>query len=410
MPRLYLLLVGLWFAPLQPLYSQEPLVPGKQPKSLRIATYNISLNRPQAGKLARDLQSDDAQIAAVASVIRTVQPDILLINEIDFEERTEGERDRDNASLFAERFLANAQPDGLGNAAWPMPHRFSAPVNTGVPSGLDLNRNGKLGEPEDAWGYGAFPGQYGMAILSRFEFDPSQVRTFQNMLWSQLPNPLQPINQDGQPYYPAEIWSQLRISSKSFWDLPIVTPYGTLHVLASHPTPPAFDGPEDRNGCRNHDEIKLIQHYIEGSPLLVNDRGEVGGLTQGDSFVILGDLNCDPLDGDSRRQAIVDLLDHPQVSSFPPPRSRGAVLASEQQAGANLKHKSDPANDTSDFNDRTVGNLRVDYALPSADFNVLASGVFWPVLDDAPTELRATLKSALDASDHHLVWIDIQLK
>jgi len=30
-----------------------------------------------------------------------------------------------------------------------------------------------------------------------------------------------------------------------------------IHILASHPTPPVFDGVEDRNGRRNHDEIRL---------------------------------------------------------------------------------------------------------------------------------------------------------
>ena len=28
----------------------------------------------------------------------------------------------------------------------------------------------------------------------------------------------------------------------------------TVHFLTSHPTPPVFDGPEDRNGTRNGDE------------------------------------------------------------------------------------------------------------------------------------------------------------
>ena len=36
----------------------------------------------------------------------------------------------------------------------------------------------------------------------------------------------------------------------------------TFHLLASHPTPPVFDGDEDRNGKRNHDEVRLIADYI----------------------------------------------------------------------------------------------------------------------------------------------------
>jgi hypothetical protein len=39
-----------------------------------------------------------------------------------------------------------------------------------------------------------------------------------------------------------------RLSSKSHWDVPIVIGRKTVHFLVSHPTPPVFDGPEDRNG------------------------------------------------------------------------------------------------------------------------------------------------------------------
>ena len=35
----------------------------------------------------------------------------------------------------------------------------------------------------------------------------------------------------------------------------------TVHFLVSHPTPPVFDGPEDRNGPRNYDEIRFWADY-----------------------------------------------------------------------------------------------------------------------------------------------------
>ena len=54
----------------------------------------------------------------------------------------------------------------------------------------------------------------------------------------------------------------------------------TLHVLASHPTPPTFDGPEDRNGRRNHDEIRFWADYISPgqSGYIVDDEGRSGGI------------------------------------------------------------------------------------------------------------------------------------
>lgn len=383
--------------------SAEPLVPAKANGALRIATYNVSLNRNEAGRLRKDLEQGDPQIAAVAAVIRAVRPDVLLLNEVDYS------AEDSNAELFQRHYLSNAKTDMLGNPAWPMPAVYASAVNTGVPSGVDLNGNGKLDDPEDAWGFGRFPGQYGMAVFTRFEIDRAHVQTLQTLLWSGLPGALKPRAPDsGHDYYPADTWRHLRLPSKGFWDVPIQTPLGTLHVLASHPTPPAFDGPEDRNGCRNHDEIKLIEHYINRADFLINDSGARAGLQPTDMFVVLGDLNSDPHDGNSRSSAIVDLLKHPRIASYPAPRSAGAVQVAKIQAGANRTHRGDPAEDTGDFNDRQVGNLRIDYALPSKDFRVVASGVFWPDESQLKDEIRDRVRSVLEASDHHLVWIDVE--
>ena len=35
-----------------------------------------------------------------------------------------------------------------------------------------------------------------------------------------------------------------------------------MHLLVAHPTPPTFDGAEDRNGTRNHDEIRFWADYV----------------------------------------------------------------------------------------------------------------------------------------------------
>lgn len=56
----------------------------------------------------------------------------------------------------------------------------------------------------------------------------------------------------------------LRLSSKSHWDLPDYVGDRVVHVLAAHPTPPVFDGPEDRNGLRNADEIRFWADYVAG--------------------------------------------------------------------------------------------------------------------------------------------------
>src|SRR5205085_3970085 len=226
-----------------------------------------------------------------------------------------------------------------------------APVNTGVPSGFDLDHDGKVGGGNDAWGYGLHPGQYGMLVLSRYPINLARVRTFRKLRWSTLPSPSVPMDPNtGQPWYSPEAWSQLRLSSKSHWDLPVRTPLGRIHFLVSHPTPPVFDGPEDRNGARNRDEIRLWQEYVSGGPAkwLCDDRGRCGGLKAGERFVIAGDQNSDPNDGESGEDSIARLLASPRLQAIPAPRSEGAVLAARRVGGGNVGQRGPDAEDTGD--------------------------------------------------------------
>jgi endonuclease/exonuclease/phosphatase family metal-dependent hydrolase len=178
-------------------------------------------------------------------------------------------------------------------------------------------------------------------------------------------------------------------------------------VLASHPTPPTFDGPEDRNGARNADEIRFWSLYLgSNDDWLADDLGHRGGLGDA-SFVILGDLNSDPNDGDSRHAAIRELLANPRLQGTPAPTSAGAAEQSRLTGGRNAQHKGDPAEDTADFDDKFVGNLRIDYVLPSVDLPIVASGVFWPVRTDADFSLVGI--DPFPVSDHRLVWVDVRL-
>lgn len=368
-------------------------------KTIRVATFNAAMNRKSQGELSEGLRKGDPQAAKIAEIIQTISPDIILINEIDL--------DPHSVDLFATNYLNKSS----NPSHQPWQFQFSAPVNTGVDSNLDLDGNGKLHEPNDAWGFGAYPGQYGMAVFSRFEIKAEQARTFQLLRWSQMPNALRPMHppSDTTPeksFYPDPIWNQLRLSSKSHWDVPIQIGNQTLHLIASHPTPPVFDGPEDRNGCRNHDEIRLLIDYIsndESGNYIVDDQGAVGPLKSDADFVIVGDLNSDPIDGDGQAQAIRKLLDHPRIAKYPTPKSQGAIEAAETSGGANLKQHGDPAHDTGDFNDKNPGNLRIDFVLPSSNFKVLDSGVNWPSKATSPEA-----HSLANASDHRLVWVDIQ--
>ncbi|WP_173921544.1 endonuclease/exonuclease/phosphatase family protein [Agromyces sp. Marseille-P2726] len=377
---------------------------GRGTTELRVATYNLSLNRNAAGQLVADLETGtNDQAQTVAEIIQRVNPDIVLLNEFDFVEGGVA------ADLFRDNYLEVSQG---GADPVEYPYAFVAPSNTGVPSGFDLNNDGVVGGGDDAFGFGLFPGQFGMAVLSKYPILEDQVRTFQNFLWKDMPGALLPDDPNTAApadWYSAAELNVFRLSSKSHWDIPVDVNGNTVHVLASHPTPPTFDGAEDRNGLRNHDEIRFWADYVrpgKASRYIYDDKGTMGGLKPGESFVILGDQNADPLDGDSVAAAIDQLLDHPRIHD-PLPTSEGAVEASALQGGANLAHRGDPAFDTADFNDNAPGNLRADYVLPSKDLRVLDAGVFWPLQADPLSALTGVFP--FPSSDHRAVWVDLRV-
>ncbi len=372
--------------------------------SLRVATYNASLNRNAPGQLVADLSTGaNAQARAVAEVIQRTRPDILLVNEFDFV------ADGQAADLFRDNYLEVGQ-----NGAAPIHYQYAyvAPSNTGIPSGFDLNNDGRISGGDDAFGFGAFEGQFGMAVFSRYPIDTKQARTFQLFKWKDMPGALLP-DDPATPapadwYSPAEL-DVFRLSSKSHWDLPIKVGHRTVHLLASHPTPPVFDGPEDRNGRRNFDEIRFWADYVspgKRSSYIYDDRGGRGGLHPGAAFVIAGDQNSDPLDGDSVPGAAQQLIEHPRIVD-PLPTSAGAAEAAVLQGGANTTHRTDPKYDTADFADVPgPGNLRADYVLPSRQLRPRGSGVFWPV--QADPLFRLTGVFPFPTSDHRLVWLDVR--
>lgn len=379
------------------LWSSSPDSPaGEAPERVRFATLNAAMGLAAPGELAQRLASGtDPGLQALAEILQRVRPDVVLLTEMDYQPGV------DTAGLLQRHYLSRA-PAGRAPIAYP--YHFTAPVNTGVDSGLDLDRNGTTGDPADAWGFGHFPGQYGMLLLSRYPLDTDKVRSFRLFRWRDMPGALQPLGADGAPFYPPATWAQLRLSSKSHWDVPVRLHETTVHLLASHPTPPVFDGPEDRNGRRNHDEIRLWADYVRAgaASYLVDDAGERGGLSPQAAFVIAGDLNADPQDGDSTRAAVRQLLDHERVNAGCLPLSAGGAEASAAQAGANRDHRGDPAADTADIGDDAVGNLRIDYVLPAAGLEVLGCGVFWPAAGQPG-------HAAAGFSDHRLVWVDLRI-
>ena len=389
----------------------------------RFSTFNASLNRNLEGQLTQHLSTPTNQQARnVAETIQRYRPDVLLINEFDYWT----EDPQVPVDLFRTNYLQVSQ-----NGAAPIfyPYSYIAASNTGIPSGKDLNNFGGVvttplapGYGDDSFGFGEFPGKFAMVVYSKYPIDTAAVRTFQLFRWKDMPGNLIPT-----PFYSPDEVEILRLSSKSHWDVPIRIGKKTVHFLVSHPTPPVFDGAEDRNGRRNNDEIRFWADYITpgASGYIYDDEGVRGGLKPGELFVIAGDQNSDPLDGDSIPGSIQQLLDHPLVNTKVTPSSLGAVWASNVQKNLNLTHRSPAMFDTADFCDTPAfppcsgpGNLRADYVLPRRNMQIVDAGVFWPSLDPAHADPLAAFARLVDltglgfpapTSDHRAVWVDVTI-
>jgi endonuclease/exonuclease/phosphatase family metal-dependent hydrolase len=311
-----------------------------QENSLRIATFNAELIRKGPGLLLRDiLKGKDPQIAAFKLALLEVQPDIIALQGIDYDLR--------GTALKA--LVDDLAADGLRYS-----HMFTTAPNAGQASGLDLNGNGKLGDADDAHGYGRFNGYGGMAVLSHFPIRHNAVEDFSSVLWPDLPKHIYPMK-NGAPFGGADVFAAHRLSSRGHWVVPITTPdFGTLRVMTYHATPPIYDGPEDRNGRRNHDETAFWLDYLARED-------------NATPFFLTGTANTDPERGSGRPEAINALLAH-----------------------AKLQNPFDDS-PTADFKEPLPGDLRVDYLMPSRGWKIIDHGMF----------------SAPKASRHSLLWVDV---
>lgn len=376
--------------------------------TLRIATFNLG------DVHTSDLETkDQPRLKRLAEVIQRIRPNVIFLNEITYDvPGTLGiaadAQGGQNAKKFIENYLSIPQSPGLRPILY---NAFMAPVNTGISSGYDLDNNGKVvttyptpkpAKPDgtheeatqdqrdyggDCWGFGTFPGQYGMALLvdSRLKIMADEARTFRLMPWDFIPGALLPYKADGTPWLSTEEQRDFRLSSKSHWDVPVKLPNNaTVHFLCSHPTPPVFDGPEDRNGKRNHDEIRFWADYIENASYIVDDTNTPGGLDKRAHFVIIGDLNADANEGESYKNPIQSsLLTSRRLHEDNPPVSFTDIYGLEPD-------------DTSSF------KLRVDYILPARTLGVLKSGVW----REAPLD-PATGNKMNFPSDHFPVWMEL---
>ena len=332
-------------------------------RQVKLATWDAGLSRGGPGYLLRDLTKDgEPQTSAAVQVLAALDADVLVLTGMDY--------DLSGLALAALQTRLKA-------AGKEYPYALPLRPNTGVPTGLDLDHDGALSGPRDAQGYGRFAGQAGIAVLSKLPLGIDALQDFSGLLWADLPNA------DLPPDMTPDAKAIQRLATTGFYDLPVQVDAATLHLFIYAATPPVFDGPEDRNGRRNADETAFWLHLLQGDIALPVPRT---------SFVLIGQPNLDPHDGDGNRASLRALLVSPLLQD---PAPRGSSGHTDRGA------QGDPGLDT--WISKNGWGLRLDMILPSADLNVISAGVLWP----APTDpLSAVLTTA---SDHRPVWVTIEL-
>ncbi|WP_175484931.1 endonuclease/exonuclease/phosphatase family protein [Jannaschia pohangensis] len=292
--------------------------------------------------MLRDLQSGrDDQAEAALAVILAARADVILLADVDW--------DLDGVGL-------TALTDRLRDGGLDYPYRVALRPNSGLPSGVDLDGNGVAHEARDALGYGWFTGDSGLAILSRLPLDEIDDRSA--VLWSS--------RSDAADVLPEAARAVVPLATTAQWVVPVQIGGTRLTLITMAAGTPVFDGPEDRNGLRNADELRWIAELAEDAALPL----------------VLGRANLDPDRGEGDRAALLSLLTHPKLVD-PMPESASAGRATVVWD--------------------SVGPMRVDYVLPPRGLGVVSAGVIWP---DASDPLAQMVERA---GPGRLVWVDVAI-
>ncbi|MGY0220040.1 endonuclease/exonuclease/phosphatase family protein [Endozoicomonadaceae bacterium StTr2] len=432
--------------------SDDPVTPPAVNQA-RFAAYNLSFDRSSYETLVTELsmtrqQQDqllakyndpsntltDAekttakaviQIRNVAETIQRTNPDVFVLAE--FNNNGNG----DNTAAiegFQSNYLSHAQNSAAPAVTYA--HKKNFATNTGLQSGYDLDRSGKVGDgPNDAWGFGFYHGQYAFSVFSKYPFDEANIRTFQNFKWKDMPGEKNiEIDQCddaskipaglkcGDAWFPAAAWEKMPLSSKNHVDVPVVLGNKTVHFLVSHPAPPIFNNVAGHNTKRNRAEVDFWNDYIASETYFYDDKGKTGGLEAGARFVIAGDLNADPLNGDGDRKAITDLLGnslvnvHATTGNLTPVSNGAEAFIGSDDCKYRCSDDAKPAQEPRRITN--TSSLRLDYVIPSSNLGVKASGVFWPASNEEGYHLVKDAKLGVGkgvSSDHRLVWADLDL-
>ena len=380
---------SLYPAPGQP--SSEPehgdstSVVQKDEDDLRVATLHTgitadsSADQPVENLISALRTGNHTGSRAVAQTVQTNAPDVLVLTGVSYD------TEQQIAELLKDHYFAAGQRSETG---LDYPYVFTAPTNSGRESGVDLDGDGTIGGAGDAIGYGEYPGQYGTVVFSKYPIVEDQVRTFQNFLWSDLPENSMPEDR-----YSELEESVLRLNETSLWDVPVDVDGETVHIISSS----VVADHDDAEPARGEDIRRVVADYAAGQAwYLYDDDGETSSLSPGTPFVMAGI----PAARGASAEDVSDLLDSPVIQD-PEPEAVTEVPLSER-----ADSPPDPdATATHHIPDEQLH--RSSFVLPSAALEVTGSGVFWPGQGERGYEV-VNPDSAYSLDDR-LVWVDLTI-
>lgn len=348
---------------------------------LRVATLNADLTDSSLEDLLDSLKGGaDAEARAVAETAQLNAPDVLVVTGISYDE------DEQIAETFNEQYLGRSQN---GEDALDYPYVYTDETNSGLDSGADLDGDGQIGGPGDAFGYGNYTGEHSMAIFSTQPIVTDEVRTFQSFLWDDMP-------ENGMPEddYSDVERSIMRLACATVWDVPVETEGGEhLHLVAT--TKPEIGDDVEMDADRGDDQRRMLADYISGDGWYIyDDEGEEGGLHPDDDFVVVGQPANKTAELD---EDLETLLKSPFLQDPEPEAVTEQPLSTRPGA-----------DDSDPLATRSVSggpDVRASYTLPSNTVDVSGSGVFWPGRDEFGFDL---VDPSEDASpENRLVWVDL---
>lgn len=358
--------------------SRTAMEPGAATNpSIIVATADAGLSADEDGKVLSSLRSGNDEAAKdLAKSLQSARPDVVVLTGIDVDSSAA------TVDVLREQYLEKAQ-DGTQPITYSFV--FAPQTNSGVASGADLDGDGTVGGPGDALGHGAFEGQESMVVLSRLPIDNSAVRTFDSMLWKDLPG-----NHVKQAVYSSLVTSTLPLQSTSLWDVPLTVGSSTIHVLATSATPAG--GSEAADEQRHEDQLSFLTRYSSGDASLksiVDDQGRPGPLAASSRTVVVGSLGADADQSDAGSSSVQSFLDAAGAGTVAP--SWGSDRSSEAAPfvwSAPLRKFLDDSARSTRIGVEDSG--RFDYVVPSSEMRTLRSGMA-KAATDQPTGVSSRL-------------------